>query len=100
MINYFSGIVMVPIMIKDPVLLQQVTVSLGVREGSKNSEFCKIKINFKKKIDQPFDIIFRLIVKSEEKATMATTVQTIRDQVIQATADIRRAMTQKYQVEF
>jgi hypothetical protein len=42
----------------------------------------------------------RLVVKSQEKATMATTVQTIRDQVIQATADIRRKMTQKYQVEF
>jgi DNA-binding protein YbaB len=39
-------------------------------------------------------------VRAEEKATMATDVHAIRDQIIAATADIRRKMTQKYQVEF
>ncbi len=42
----------------------------------------------------------RRVVRAEEKATMATDVQQIRQAVIAATADIRRKMTQKYQVEF
>jgi hypothetical protein len=42
----------------------------------------------------------RRVVKAEEKATMATDVQQIRQQIISATADVRRKMTKKYQVEF
>ena len=42
----------------------------------------------------------RRVVKAEEKATMATDVQTLRQNLIAATTDIRRKMTQKYQVEF
>jgi len=39
-------------------------------------------------------------VRAEEKATMATNVYQIRDTIITATSDVRRKMTQKYQVEF
>lgn len=42
----------------------------------------------------------RRAVRNEERATMATDVQTIRAQVIDATNQIRREMTQRYQVEF
>ena len=42
----------------------------------------------------------RRVVRAEEKASMATDVQQIRQDVISATTDIRRKMTQKYQVEF
>lgn len=39
-------------------------------------------------------------VKAEEKAIAATDVHQIRDQIIKATTDMRRKMTQKYQIEF
>lgn len=42
----------------------------------------------------------RRVVRAEEKADMATNVHQIRASVIDATADLRRKMTQKYQVEF
>ena len=42
----------------------------------------------------------RRVVRSEEKGNMAVNVQQIRDAMIAATADIRRKMTQKYEVEF
>lgn len=42
----------------------------------------------------------RRVVGAQERATMATDVFSIRDQVTQATNDIRRTMTQRYQVEF
>jgi hypothetical protein len=42
----------------------------------------------------------RLQVKAEEKAIMAANVHTIRDQLAQTTADMRRKMTLKYKVEF
>ena len=37
---------------------------------------------------------------AEEKGIMATDVQKLRQDLIAATADIRRKMTQKYQIEF
>jgi hypothetical protein len=42
----------------------------------------------------------RRVVRAEEKAGMATDVQKIRQDIIAATTDIRRKMTQKYQMEF
>lgn len=42
----------------------------------------------------------RLGVRSQERGNMAMNVQQIRDAIIAATTDIRRKMTQKYQVEF
>jgi hypothetical protein len=42
----------------------------------------------------------RRIVRSEERGNMATNVHQIRDAMIAATSDIRRKMTEKYQVEF
>ena len=42
----------------------------------------------------------RRVVRAEEKAVAATDVQQLRQAVISATTDIRRKMTQKYQVEF
>ena len=42
----------------------------------------------------------RRVVRSEERGSMATSVHQIRDAIIAATADVRRRMTQKYQVEF
>jgi hypothetical protein len=42
----------------------------------------------------------RRVVRAEEKAKMATNVYEVRDAVIAATTDVRRKMTQKYQVEF
>jgi hypothetical protein len=42
----------------------------------------------------------RRAISAEETATAATDVQQIRQAIIQATADIRRKMTQKYQIEF
>jgi hypothetical protein len=42
----------------------------------------------------------RRVVRAEEKGEMAANVNEIRDAVIAATSDIRRKMTQKYQVEF
>jgi hypothetical protein len=42
----------------------------------------------------------RRVVRAEEKADAATNVQQIRANVVSATADIRRKMTQKYQAEF
>ena len=42
----------------------------------------------------------RRVVRAEEKAIMATDVQQLRQDIIAATTDIRRKMTQKYQIEF
>lgn len=42
----------------------------------------------------------RRVVRAEEKSIAATDVQQIRQQIIAATADIRRKMSQKYQMEF
>jgi hypothetical protein len=42
----------------------------------------------------------RRVVRAEEKGIMSSDVHAIRDQLEQASADIRRRMTQKYQVEF
>ena len=42
----------------------------------------------------------RRVVRSQERGAMATDVQSIRADVIAATTDVRRKMTQKYQVEF
>ena len=42
----------------------------------------------------------RRAIEAEEKGAAATDVQQIRQSIIQATADMRRQMTQKYQVEF
>jgi hypothetical protein len=42
----------------------------------------------------------RRVVRAEEKAAMGTDVQQLRQAIITATTDIRRKMTQKYQVEF
>ncbi len=42
----------------------------------------------------------RRVVRSQERATMAAKVQTIREEVIAATTDMRRKMTQRYQIEF
>ena len=39
-------------------------------------------------------------VRYQERGAMAMNVHTIRDEVIQATNDIRREMTQRYQIEF
>jgi hypothetical protein len=39
-------------------------------------------------------------IRSQERAGMAVDVQTIRANLIQATADARRQMTERYQVEF
>ena len=39
-------------------------------------------------------------LRSQERGAMATSVQTIRADVIAATTDMRRKMTQRYQVEF
>jgi hypothetical protein len=40
------------------------------------------------------------VVRAEETAIMATDVEKLRQELIAATTDIRRKMTQKYQVEF
>jgi hypothetical protein len=42
----------------------------------------------------------RRVVRAEEKSIMATDVQQLRQAIIAATTDIRRKMTQKYQIEF
>jgi len=42
----------------------------------------------------------RRVVRAEEREIMNTNVQDLRQKVIAATADIRRKMTQKYQMEF
>jgi hypothetical protein len=42
----------------------------------------------------------RRVVRAEEKGNAATNIQQIRAEVVAATADVRRKMTQKYQVEF
>jgi hypothetical protein len=42
----------------------------------------------------------RRAIRGQEKGKMATDVNSIREEVIQATADVRREMTQRYQVEF
>ena len=42
----------------------------------------------------------RRVVRAEEKSVAATDVQQIRQEIVAATADIRRKMTQKYQIEF
>ena len=42
----------------------------------------------------------RRVIRAEEKATAATDIQQVRQNIIAATADIRRKMTQKYQMEF
>jgi hypothetical protein len=40
------------------------------------------------------------VVRAEETAIMTTDVQKLRQDLIAATTDIRRKMTQKYQIEF
>lgn len=42
----------------------------------------------------------RQLIRSEEKAAMATDVQGIKADLIEATGNIRRRMTERYQVEF
>ena len=42
----------------------------------------------------------RRVVRAEEKGSMAMSVQEIGAALTAATAEIRRKMTQKYQVEF
>jgi hypothetical protein len=42
----------------------------------------------------------RRAIGAEEKATAATDVQQLRQSIIEATADMRRKMTQKYRIEF
>lgn len=42
----------------------------------------------------------RRAIRAEETGAAATDVQQIRQAIVEATADIRRKMTQKYQVEF
>ena len=42
----------------------------------------------------------RRVVRAEEKGVAATDIQQIRQSIIAATADIRRKMTQKFQIEF
>jgi hypothetical protein len=42
----------------------------------------------------------RRAIRAEEKGIMATDVQKLRQNLIAATTDIRRKMTQKYQIEF
>jgi formate dehydrogenase maturation protein FdhE len=42
----------------------------------------------------------RRVVRAEEKGNAATNIQQIRAEVVAATADVRRKMTQKYKVEF
>jgi hypothetical protein len=42
----------------------------------------------------------RRVVRAEEKAIAATDIQKVRQEIITATADTRRKMTLKYQVEF
>jgi hypothetical protein len=39
-------------------------------------------------------------IRAEEKGVMATNIYTIRDQILDATAKIRRAMSERYQTEF
>jgi hypothetical protein len=46
------------------------------------------------------EISQKTAIRSQETATMATNVATLRNQVIAVTNDIRRKMTQKYQIEF
>ena len=42
----------------------------------------------------------RRVVRAEEKGIMATDVQKLRQDIIAATTDIRRKMTEKYEIEF
>jgi hypothetical protein len=42
----------------------------------------------------------RRVVRAEEKAIAATDIQRVRQEIIAATTDTRRKMTQKYQIEF
>jgi hypothetical protein len=42
----------------------------------------------------------RRVVRAEEKAVAATDIQQLRQDIIAATTDMRRKMTQKYKVEF
>ncbi len=42
----------------------------------------------------------RRVVRAQEKATAATDIQQVRRDLISATAEMRRKMTQKYQIEF
>ena len=42
----------------------------------------------------------RRAIRAEEKGIMATDVQKLRQNLVAATTDIRRKMTQKYQIEF
>jgi len=42
----------------------------------------------------------RQLIRSEEKAAMATDVQGIKADLVEATGNIRRRMTERYQVEF
>jgi hypothetical protein len=42
----------------------------------------------------------RRVIRAEEKATAATDIQGLRQQLISATFEMRRKMTEKYQVEF
>jgi hypothetical protein len=42
----------------------------------------------------------RRVVKAEEKGQMATSIQSIKGEVIEATNQVRRSMTEKYQIQF
>ena len=55
-IHHFAGVIMIPVLIEDPVLFEQVAVRLGMWERRQYSEFCKVQIDLEQEVDQPLDI--------------------------------------------
>src|SRR5664280_932165 len=66
MVHHFSSIVMIPVMIKDASLFEKVAVCLGMRKRSEYGEFRKVEVDLEQKIDQPLDIVFRLVIETEQ----------------------------------
>ncbi len=63
--DHFIGCIMIPVVVENAALFQNVIIGFGLREGGKDGKFCQVKINFQQKIDESFDVILSLAIHSQ-----------------------------------
>ena len=68
--HHLTGIVMVPVKIKDTALTQQVIVSLGMRERSHYRELGQIQVNLTQEVNQTLYVILGLVIQSQQDGTL------------------------------
>jgi hypothetical protein len=68
---------MVPVVVEDPSLTQQVIVSFCMRERTQNGKFGKIQVNIQQKIYDTLNIIFCLVIKAQKDSPFHTNAVTV-----------------------